>query len=62
MLGEKDIEQGGIARDNLPCGGVGRGVVVRFTFISYLDCSYYTTEERETFGEEELLISRVAES
>lgn len=42
---------------------VGRvaGVVVPFTFISYLDCSYYTTEGRETFGEKKLLISSVAE-
>lgn len=35
--------------------GVGGGVVVQFTFISYLDCSYYTTEERETFGKENYL-------
>ena len=30
-------------------------VVVQFTFISYLDCSYYTTEEKETFGKENYL-------
>lgn len=47
----KDKEQGGIDCDNLPW----RGVVVQFTFISYLDCSYYTTEERETFGKENYL-------
>lgn len=46
----KDRERGGIVRDNLP-----GGVVVQFTFISYLDCSYYTTEERETFGKENYL-------
>lgn len=46
----EDREQGGIVRDNLPWG-----VVVQFTFISYLDCSYYTTEERETFGKENYL-------
>lgn len=34
------------------------GVVVPFTFISYLDCSYYTTEERETFGKENYLSLR----
>lgn len=43
----------------------GGGVVVPFTFISYLDCSYYTTEERETFGEKkitDLLRGRGAET
>ena len=38
------------------------GIVVQFTFISYLDWSYYTIKEKETFGKEKLLISLVAES
>lgn len=49
MLGETESREGLLVTISLG------GVVVQFTFISYLDCSYYTTEERETFGKENYL-------
>lgn len=49
MLGKTEGREGLLVTISLG------GIVVQFTFISYLDCSYYTTEERETFGKENYL-------
>lgn len=52
----EDKERGGIVCDNLPGRRVVVVIVVLFTFISYLDCSYYTTHEKGNIWERKITL------